>query len=402
MRHESLPCLAVYLILVVGQQALAQPEGASGIVNLRELNIPAPADVVAELYQQECAVCHGESLQGAPQGTALVGADLLHGNSIKDIATSTAEGFLERGMPGFSPALSDEQIWTMAIFISEQRQGTNLSDFRYNAPLEIPSGVVESEHHAFSIETVIDGLDPLPFSIEPLPDGRLLLSEKRRGLSIISKNGEQSDPIQGAPKAYADSFNFVGQPMGLGWMMDVALHPDYAENGWIYIQFGNRCAGCNTLSRQSGQDVSMNKLVRGRIRDGAWVDEEVLWKANFEHYTIMPEIATGGRITFDNEGYVFFSVGIKGPLEHIGIQDLSTPYGKIMRLHDDGRIPADNPYLDMPDAQPAMWTFGHRNPQGWSSILQPMNYGAQKWARAAVMKSISSCLDATMAGRCIP
>ena len=206
---------------------LGQPEGAGGIVNLRELNIPAPADVVAELYQQECSVCHGESLQGAPQGTALVGADLLHGNAIEDIAKSTAQGFEERGMPGFSPALTDEQIWAMAIFISEQRQGTNLRDFRYNAPLEIPSGVIESQHHAFVIETVIDDLDPLPFSIAPLPDGRLLLSEKRRGLSIVSKDGEQSDFIQGAPKAYADSFNFVGQPMGLGWMMDVALHTDY-------------------------------------------------------------------------------------------------------------------------------------------------------------------------------
>ena len=125
----------------------------------------------------------------------------------------------------------------------------------------------------------------------------------------------------------------------------------------------------------------MNKLVRGRIRDGAWVDEEVLWQADFEHYTIMPEIAAGGRIAFDTDGYVYFSIGIKGPLEHIGIQDLSTPYGKIMRLHDDGRIPADNPYLDKPNAQPAMWTYGHRNPQGlefnfvtnelWSTEMGP-------------------------------
>ena len=284
-------------------------------------------------------------------------------------------------MPGFSPALTDEQIWAMAIFISEQRQGTNLRDFRYNAPLEIPSGVIESEHHAFVIETVIDGLDPLPFSIEPLPDGRLLLSEKRRGLSIVSKDGEQSDLIQGAPKAYADSFNFVGQPMGLGWMMEVALHPDYESNGWIYLQFGDRCAECNALSRQSGQDVSMNKLVRGRIRNGAWVDEEVLWQADNEHYTIMPEIAAGGRITFDNDSYVYFSIGIKGPTEHIGIQDLSAPYGKIMRLHDDGRVPADNPFLHIPNAQPAMWTYGHRNPQGlefnpvtkelWSTEMGP-------------------------------
>ena len=366
----------------VFNDAMAQPEGAPPVVNLRELNMAeAPADLVARLYQRECAVCHGAALQGAPQGTALTGADLLHGDSINDIARSTAEGFPDRGMPGFSPALSDQQIWALALYISEQRQGTNLEDFRYNAPLEIPAGAIESEHHDFVVETVIDGLDPLPFSVEPMPDGGLLLTEKRRGLSIISAEGEQSELIRGAPKAYADSFNFVGQPMGLGWMMEAALHPDYGNNGWIYLHYGDRCSDCNDISRQSGQDVSMNKLVRGRIRDGAWVDEEVLWQADYEHYTLMPEIAAGGRIAFDSDGYVYFGVGIKGPMEHIGVQDLSTPYGKIMRLHDDGRVPADNPFVDTPDAQPAIWTYGHRNPQGlefnpgsneiWSTEMGP-------------------------------
>lgn len=362
--------------------ALAQPQGAPAIVDLRKLNMSeAPPDIVARLYLKECAVCHGEALQGAPQGTALKGADLLYGNSIEDIAKNTAQGFSERGMPGFSPALNDEQIRALALYISEQRQGTNLEDFRYNAPLEIPSGIIESEHHNFAIETMIDGLDPLPFSIEPLSEGRLLLSEKRRGLSIISPDGRQSDLIQGAPKAYADSFNFVGQPMGLGWMMEAALHPDHENNGWIYLHFGDRCSDCNTISRQSGQDVSMNKLVRGRIRDGAWVDEEVIWQADYQYYTIMPEIAAGGRIAFDDDGFVYFGVGVKGPLEFIGIQDLSTPYGKIMRLHDDGRVPVNNPFAGTPDAEPAIWTYGHRNPQGlefnpvsnelWSTEMGP-------------------------------
>ena len=362
--------------------AAAQPEGAPRVVNLRELNMAeAPPDLVARLYRRECAVCHGDALQGAPQGTALKGADLLHGDSIDEIAKSTAEGFSERGMPGFSPALSDQQIRALALYISEQRQGTSLEDFRYDAPLEIPSGVIESKHHDFVVETVIDGLDPLPFSIEPLPDGGLLLTEKRRGLSIVSADGKQSELIRGAPKAWADSFDFVGQPMGLGWMMEAALHPEYGNNGWIYLHYGDRCSGCNDLSRQSGQDVSMNKLARGRIRGGAWVDEEVLWEADHQYYTIMPEIAAGGRIAFDGDGYVYFGVGIKGPMEHIGIQDLSTPYGKIMRLHDDGRVPVDNPFVNTPDAEPAIWTYGHRNPQGlefhpgsnelWSTEMGP-------------------------------
>jgi glucose/arabinose dehydrogenase len=366
-------------------QAIAQPNGSDGPVNLRDLNIPAPSDVVADLYQQECAVCHGEALQGAAQGTPLVGIDLKNGNSLAAITKSTAEGAPDKGMPEWASVLSEDQVLALAIYISEQRQGTNLRDFRYNAPLHIPTGVLETEQHAFTLEVIAEGLDPLPFSIEPLPDGRLLLTEKTRGLSVIGTDGQQSSIISGAPAAYDDSFNFGGQPMGLGWVMDVALHPDYDTNGYIYIHYGDRCSDCNAVSRESGQPVSMNKLVRGRLSENGegitWIDNQVIWESPVETYTTMPEIAAGGRITFDEAGYVYFSVGMKGPLEHIGVQDLSLPYGKIMRVHDDARIPSDNPFVNTPGAVPAIWSYGHRNPQGleyntalgqlWSTEMGP-------------------------------
>lgn len=369
-------------ILFGSSLAFAQPEGGQGgYVNLRDLKMPPPVDNVAELFQQECAVCHGETLRGAAQGTPLIGFDLENGNAVADIAKSTAEGAVDRGMPAWSDVMDEDQIWALALYISEQRQGTNLDDFRYNAPLVVPKGVIKSERHAFTLETVIMGLDPLPFSIAPLPDGRILLTEKRRGLSIIDQDGAQSELITGTPKAYADSFDFVGQPMGLGWMMEVAIHPDYETNGWIYLHFGDRCEDCNTTSRESGQPVSMNKVVRGRIKGAGWVDQQTIWEADKDTYTLMPEIAVGGRITFDDAGYVYFSVGMKGPLEHIGVQDLSLPYGKIMRLHDDGRVPSGNPFANEPGAMPEIWSYGHRNPQGleysvargelWSSEMGP-------------------------------
>jgi glucose/arabinose dehydrogenase len=159
---------------------------------------------------------------------------------------------------------------------------------------------------------------------------------------------------------------------GLGWMLDVALHPDYAENGWIYLHFGDRCRDCST---------SMNKLIRGRIEDGRWVDEETVWRAEPDTYTGTPDVGAGGRIAFDDRGHVFLSVGIKGPSDHEGIQDLSLPYGKIHRVHDDGRIPADNPFLNVPGALKSIWTYGHRSPQGlefdpltgrlWSTEMGP-------------------------------
>jgi glucose/arabinose dehydrogenase len=108
----------------------------------------------------------------------------------------------------------------------------------------------------------------------------------------------------------------------------------------------------------------MNRLVRGRIKKGAWIDEEIIWQADIDAYTDTSDLAAGGRIAFDDEGYVYISVGMKAALDFMGIQDLSLPYGKIHRVHDDGRIPSDNPFVDVPDALKSTWTYGHRSVQG--------------------------------------
>jgi len=108
----------------------------------------------------------------------------------------------------------------------------------------------------------------------------------------------------------------------------------------------------------------MNRLVRGRIKDGAWVDEEIIWQAAPETYTNTSDLAAGGRIAFDNEGNVYISIGMKDALDFMGIQDLSLPYGKIHRIHGDGQIPADNPFVGRVDALGSTWTYGHRSVQG--------------------------------------
>ncbi|MBC8225610.1 MAG: c-type cytochrome, partial [Gammaproteobacteria bacterium] len=207
----------------------------AGTVNLRDLNIPIQKDIVAKIYQKECAVCHGKTLRGAAQGTPLVGDELVYGSQVSEIAKNIEQGFPSKGMPAWSSILNEDKIFAIALYISEQRQGTNLDDFRYDAPLVLPEGVISSKVHDFIVETIISDLDALPFSIAPLPDGTILLTEKKLGLSIVTQEGSHSDLIVGTPKAYDDSFQFVGQPMGLGWMMDVALHPDYANNSWIYL-----------------------------------------------------------------------------------------------------------------------------------------------------------------------
>ena len=326
----------------------------------------AATDPFAQVYDANCTVCHGSNLEGAAQGPPLAGVALVHGASIDEISKSIAEGYPARGMPAFSQTLSEAQIKGLSIFVSEKRLDRSMTDFKVHAPLVIPEGLIESEHHAFRIETVATGLDPLPYSIAPLPDGRILLTEKMRGLSLITKHGTQSELIQGTPKAYDDSFTAPGVwlKFGVGWLLDVALHPNYQENGWIYLSHGDRCSDCNAMSRLGRGDVSMNVLVRGRIKDGRWIDEETIWRADIETYAPTPDIVAGGRISFDDDGHVFLSVGIKGPTNYWGVQDLSLPYGKIHRIHDDGGIPADNPFVDVPGALKTTWTYGHRSPQG--------------------------------------
>jgi glucose/arabinose dehydrogenase len=187
-----------------------------------------------------------------------------------------------------------------------------------------------------------------------------------RGLSVISADGEHSALISGLPKIYDDApaHDPVSQlRFGIGWMLDVALHPGYASNGWIYISYGDRCEGCNAASIEEGLPVSMNKLIRGRLRDGAWVDQQVVWQTEVENYTTMTDVVAGGRIAFDGDGHVFMSIGMKGN-DRSGIQVLTKPYGKIHRMYDDGGVPEDNPFYDVAGAVPTTWTYGHRSPQG--------------------------------------
>ena len=355
---------ALALVLLLQDQGLAQSFDPATVDWERLSRIPMRDSFISQ-FNEACGSCHGEDLCGLTRGPALVGAPLRHGDTVAEIAASIAGGFPEAGMPAFSATLAPAEVHNLALYVAEQRQGTTILDKRDAIELALPPGTVRSERHAFRVEVVATGLDPMPFSIAPLPDGRILLTERMRGLRIIERDGTLSAYIRGTPAVYDDSTLFLGQVQGLGWLLEVALHPDYERNGWIYLHHTDRCSNCNALSRRGeGRPVSMNRLVRGRIRDGDWVDEEVLWEADKETYSMMSDLSAGGRIAFDRQGHVYFSVGMKGTMDFTGIQDLDQPYGKVHRLHDDGRIPADNPFSGRPGALGSIWTLGHRSTQG--------------------------------------
>ena len=343
------------------------------------LLIVAPAHAAepsGSIYAEHCAVCHGEALEGTAQGVALVGRDLSGGDSVDELSAAIADGAPERGMPAWRSTLDEQAIKSLALMVAERRVGGFL--FGLGDEPTLPSNPVQTRWHAFSVELVAQGLDPRPFSIAVRPDGSILVTESMRGLRIVSPVGQVSDSVPGTPitdlddaaspeappeapseappegGADADS-RLVGGVVITGRLLDVVLHPDFADNRWIYLHYTQRCSGC---AQEHNPLTSRNVLVRGRIRDGRWVDEETIWQAPAFHASIGRD---GGRIAFDDDGYVFITVGMRN---FEGIQDLGTAHGKTHRLHDDGRIPADNPFVGVSGALSTIWTFGHRAPQG--------------------------------------
>ena len=318
------------------------------------------------MFQENCAVCHGESLEGTGQGSPLRGS-LIHGESIEAIVTSITNGYEVQGMPSWRDIFSPTEIRGLAMYLMETRNNVGYVTSNYDTDFTLPDEVFETSLHDFSLEIIAEDLDPLPFSIEPMPNGDILVTEKTKGVRIIRQDGERSDLIQGTPTAFDDIYRLESRidiERGMGWLFDIKLHPNYVENGWIYLYHSHRCTDCNEASRREERPVSMNRLVRGRLDGINWIDQEVIWQAPIEDYFFAGDVGAGGRITFDNRGHVYFSIGMKCGGQGGGIQNLATPCGKIHRVNDDGSIPEDNPYFGVENVYESIYTYGHRSPQG--------------------------------------
>ena len=270
-------------------------------------------------------------------------------------------------MPGWRDIFNPTEIRGLAMYLMETRNNVGYVTSNYDTDFEVPNGIIETSLHDFRLEIIAEDIDPLPFSIEPMPNGDILVTEKTTGVRIIRKGEGRSELIHGTPTAFDDIYRLESRidiERGMGWLFDIKLHPNYIENGWIYLYHSHRCSNCNEASRQEERPVSMNRLVRGRLDGTEWVDQEVIWQAPLEDYFFAGDVGAGGRITFDNKGHVFFSIGMKCGGQGGGIQNLATPCGKIHRVNDDGSIPEDGPYFGVDDVYESIYTYGHRSPQG--------------------------------------
>jgi glucose/arabinose dehydrogenase len=297
---------------------------------------------VDELFAKHCASCHGAKFEGG-QGGSLVDGVWKHGDTDADIYRSIAKGNLQMGMTPWEGTLNAEQIRSLVIFLREKEKQTLSKGIVF--PVPSPDTVTKTELHDYKIETLVETGLQRPWAIAFLPDGRKLVTERPGRLRFITKD-DKLDPeiIKGTPEVIEH---------GQGGLMEVALHPDYRNNGWIYLGFAD--------GTRDKKDVRcITAVVRGRIKDHQWTDQQWIYRPDPE-FRSGAGVHFGTRFVFD-KGYIYFVIGERGGM--MEAQDLARPNGKVFRLHDDGRVPADNPFVKNNKALPGIWSYGHRNPQG--------------------------------------
>lgn len=227
--------------------------------------------------------------------------------------------------------------------------GLAVAIFATNAPAHAKSDYVKNYKQLDTLSLSVNAITAaegvvIPWAIEPLANGDLLISERSGTLFLLPKNTTKLTKVSGLPDIDAN---------GQGGLLDLSLHTDSKQNQWLYFSYSS------SKGKGSGSNTA---LMRAKLNSDhtQLSNQQLLYKGEHnstkgQHY--------GSRIVFDDKGYVYFSIGDRGSRD-INPQDLTRDGGKIYRLHDDGRIPSDNPFVKQKDAKHAAWSYGHRNPQG--------------------------------------
>jgi glucose/arabinose dehydrogenase len=199
----------------------------------------------------------------------------------------------------------------------------------------------DTEKGRVKVSTVASGLEH-PWGLAFLPDGRMLVTERPGRMRIVSARGELSAPLTGVPAVAAS---------GQGGLLDVILAPDFADSKTIFFSYSE--------PRDGGSGTS---VARAKLADNALRDVKVIFRQ-------MPAVQSAGhfgsRLVFSRDGMLFVTMGDRQQ-KHFAVraQDLESHFGKVVRIEPDGDAPKNNPFVDVPGAQPEIWSYGHRNVQG--------------------------------------
>jgi glucose/arabinose dehydrogenase len=206
-------------------------------------------------------------------------------------------------------------------------------------PRALPAGPLKldtAEHPQITV-TVIKGLSH-PWSLAFMPDGNMLVTERPGRLRIVRKGVVDPKPIAGVPTVYTEQ---------LGGLMEVVLHPRFAETRWVYLSF----------TKPMGTRGHTSAMVRGRLDGMSLVDVKELFVAD----AVGMGPAAGNAMAFGRDGFLYMAVG--GANDDVA-QNPNSHFGKIIRLRDDGSVPPDNPFVGRAGHKPEVYSLGHRNMLG--------------------------------------
>ncbi len=294
----------------------------------------------SELYQKNCATCHGANLYDGGMAQSLLDGVWQFGDGRGYVTRNIKFGIPHIGMPSYEKTLTEKEIEDIVDFLYSQETAAG-------AKKPNPPKMIETLDYEIGTEIWVDNLD-IPWAIVFLNENTALITERPGNLRMVVDGQLLPEPVAGIPEVVAE---------GQGGLMDVNIDLQYSSNGWIYLSYSH------ALEKKPAEKrpAAMTRIVRGRIKDMKWTDEEVLYEAPHETYRFTRH-HYGCRIVFDKKGYMYFSIGERGAQDQA--QDPTRPNGKIHRIYPDGRVPEDNPFADV--GLPTLYTLGNRNPQGVS------------------------------------
>ncbi|MGB3851733.1 MAG: PQQ-dependent sugar dehydrogenase [Tunicatimonas sp.] len=284
-------------------------------------------------FQNYCTGCHGQQMQ------AFVDRKWKHGKEQADLVASITKGHADAGMPGFEKTLTEAEIEGLATYIRTGIDNVERYSFQEQT---LATDTFRTEQLRFDLDTLASDIGS-PWGLAFLPEGEMLITEKSGTLYRLTAD-RQLQSVSGVPAVLDE---------GQGGLLDVLLHPDFANNQVIYLSY--------SAFKQEGDDtVSTTAITRATLEGNSLTDAERIFEAlpystKRHHY--------GSRMAFDPEGYLYFSVGDRGNRDE-NPQNLDNHCGKIHRINDDGSIPDDNPFVNQDGAMPSIYSYGHRNPQG--------------------------------------
>lgn len=306
---------------------------SASFVQLSKPNISKPTLTEPDkVFNQYCSGCHGEKIE------AFVDRTWKHGIKKEEIVASINNGYSDLGMPAWKGVVTPKDIDVLAEEITKYIGKVN----EYKVSTKPTSNIFTSENMTVTLDTIATGFES-PWGFAQLTGGNYLITD-RVGVLYMVDSKQNKTIIKNSPKVLAE---------GQGGLLDIELHPKYAENGWVYMSYSK-------FKEEDNQKLTTTAIMRGKIKNDELTEVQEIFEAS--PYT-KTKHHFGSRIKFDKKGFLYFTVGERG-MENEFPQSTENHNGKVHRLNDDGTIPKDNPFVGKDKSKESIYSYGHRNPQG--------------------------------------